>query len=255
MSDNGRKRTCDMAFNTSPHRMSPVISEARDPKRRAGGVEQLWKKIVTDMNTLVRLYQKFAMFAVKSVDPPVDGIEVLDMQSLIKPTSCPDCVQRLVTAFTEEAYRRCFDHAFDALDYDIADNLCKVSRTLQGNYYLNDDARDGSPSPNRAQKRIVGKFINEAKTYLSLWEQMTQGDAMVKSVKAQFDLDPDAVLVQLIQLVIAEGAQPGEDLLMRYIKAAQVDRASDRLENCLAEVRPLTNALVSAYEDLEKLQK
>jgi hypothetical protein len=42
---------------------------------------------------------------------------------------------------------------------------------------------------------------------------------------------------------------------MLYINIALVDRANEKLKDFLAKVKPLTNALVSTYEELQKLQK
>jgi hypothetical protein len=256
MSDNGRKRTYDMALNISPQRMPPVMAEPISSKRRARDPEEIWEKILTDMATLVGIYQESGMVAVKSVDPPQRGITVYDALDLKKPTSYPGCVQSLMTAFTETAFRECLEDALDVLDYDIAINLSEASRTLGGHFFQANDAHNGGPSLEEDKKHAGSMFMDEAKKYLSMWEQMTQGDAMVKSVRAQFDLDPDAVFKQLFLLALSlNQGQINGDLVMLYAKTAQVDRASEKLEDFLAKAKPLTNALVSTYDDLEKLQK
>jgi hypothetical protein len=85
-------------------------------------------------------------------------------------------------------------------------------------------------------------------------EQMTKGDAMAKKVMAQMVLNPDAALEQLIQLSIANGGLINTEVVMQYLKAAQTLRASDTLENFLTKVRPMIEALVSAFAEMEKLE-
>jgi hypothetical protein len=67
-------------------------------------------------------------------------------------------------------------------------------------------------------------------------------------------LDPDAVMEQLIQLGLANGDWEPEEVFMQYLKAAQAYKASDTLENFLTKVKSMTEALVSAFDDMEKLE-
>jgi hypothetical protein len=253
---NGRKRTHGMAFNASTRKPSPVMAEPSSPRRRAKDLEELWEKIMVNMTELAVLWRKFSRITTKSVDPPVRGYKVLDMMDVIKPTSFPGCVHRLMTptAFSAEGVRVCLDNALDAVDYDIAETLSKASRAIGIHFRQADDAHDDDPSPNEAQKNAGEKCLDEAKRCLLMLEQMTKGDAMAKKVMAQMVLNPDAALEQLIQLSIANGGLINTEVVMQYLKAAQTLRASDTLENFLTKVRPMIEALVSAFAEMEKLE-
>jgi hypothetical protein len=64
------------------------------------------------------------------------------------------------------------------------------------------------------------------------------------------------VVKQLIEpALLVDRGQTYGDLIMLYINIALVDRANEKLKDFLAKVKPLTNALVSTYEELQKLQK
>lgn len=258
MHHNGRKRTHDIAFSSDPQKISLDTAKPGDSKRSVQDLEQLWEKITTDMEILVEVYQDFATDAVKSVDPPVGRrrLKALDMSSLIKPTSYPECVQQLVTALSAKALHECCDDAFDALDYDIADNLCNASRSLLNHYRQVEDAGHGDPSPNEAQKRACERFIDEAKKYLQMWEQMTERDAVAELVMAGWSDDSNERLEQLIRFATTDGAiHITVDVIMQYMQAAQVYRAGETLQKFLVKVKRMTKALETCIEDLEELQK
>lgn len=93
--------------------------------------EELWEAIKTDMAALTTIYQEHASSFVQGMSPERCGLRALDMEDLEKPPSVGQCIQRMMTAFDPEPLQKCFDDAFDALDYNITDNLCKASRTLR----------------------------------------------------------------------------------------------------------------------------
>jgi hypothetical protein len=254
-SHNRRKRTYGVAFNASTRKPSPVMTEPSGSKRSAVNSKEFWKKIITDMKTLVRVYNGFARVTFQSVEPDLHDLEMFDMAALIKPTSYPGCVQRLKTGFSEEAFRECLDDALDAIDYEIADELCNAARVLAAHTREAADACDEGPSPDKAQKKRAGKkYLDEARKYLLTFKQMTEGDAIVKKILTYLSLDSDAVMEQLIQLGLANRDWEPEEVFMQYLKAAQAYKASDTLENFLTKVKPMTEALVSAFTDMEKLE-
>jgi hypothetical protein len=254
-SHNRRKRTYGVAFNASTRKPPPVMAELSSSKRSAVSSKEFWRKIITDMKSLVRVYNGFARVTFQSVEPDLHDLEMFDMAALIKPTSYPGCVQRLETGFSEEAFRECLDDALDAIDYEVADELCNAARVLAAHTREAADACDEGPSPDKAQKKRAGKkYLDEARKYLLTFKQMTEGDAIVKKILTQLSLDPDAVMEQLIQLGLANRDWELEEVFMQYLKAAQAYKASDTLENFLTKVKSMTEALVSAFDDMEKLE-
>jgi hypothetical protein len=254
-SHNRRKRTYGVAFNASTRKPPPVMAELSSSKRSAVSSKEFWRKSITDMKSLVRVYNGFARVTFQSVEPDLHDLEMFDMAALIKPTSYPGCVQRLETGFSEEAFRECLDDALDAIDYEVADELCNAARVLAAHTREAADACDEGPSPDKAQKKRAGKkYLDEARKYLLTFKQMTEGDAIVKKILTQLSLDPDAVMEQLIQLGLANRDWELEEVFMQYLKAAQAYKASDTLENFLTKVKSMTEALVSAFDDMEKLE-
>ncbi|KAH0293242.1 hypothetical protein KCU62_g1409, partial [Aureobasidium sp. EXF-3399] len=234
---NGQKRSHDIAFSTNAQRMSPATTEPSDPERRVQDPDRLWEQIETDVGILAEVYQKFAMITVKSVNDPVGPrrLKVLDMASLKKPTSYPGCVERFMTAISATALHNCFDGALDAIDYEIADNVCKASRVLMDHCRQIQiaDTRGDGPSPNGAQKRACKNFMEDARRYLQMW---------------QFE--------QFIQRAAADGVVTiTVDVVMQYMQAAQSSRATDKLQNFLVQVNRMTRALGSAMDELEELQR
>ena len=253
----GRKRTHDIAFNKGSERMSPATTKSSVSKRRLQDPDQFRKQIMTDMETLVEVYQDFARVSVESMDVPVGsrGLKVLDMANLEKPTSYPECVQQLMNALNANALHECFDDAFEALDYDVADTLCNASRALLNHYRQVYHAHNDDSSPNEAQKRACEKFKDGAKRYLQILEQMTKGDATAKVIDVEWSGDSKARLEQLIQLATVDGAvYITVDVVMQYMQAARVRRADNTLHDFLVKVRRMTKALGSAIEDLKELQ-
>lgn len=237
--------------------VQPPPANPNDSKRGVQNPEQIWEKIRTDMEILVEVYQEFAMASVKSVDPPVGlrGLRPLDMPNLIKPTSYPECVQQLMTALDADALHECCDDAFDALDYDIADSLCKASRSLMALYCSIADVQVGGSPPNESQKRACEKFMDEAKKYLQIWEKITEIDAIAKIVDAGWSNDSDARLEQLKQLATADGAAHiTVDVVMQYMKGARMIRAEEQLRGFLKKVKRMTKALESSIHGLGELQ-
>jgi hypothetical protein len=254
-SHNRRKRTYGVAFNASTREPSPVMDEPSSSKRSAVNSKEPWEKILTDMRTLVRVYHEFATVTFKSVESKLHGFPMFDMAALIKPTSYPGCVQRLKTGFSEEACRECLDDALDAIDYEIADELCNAVRVLGAHGRETADACDEGPLPDKAQKKRAGKkYLDEARKYLLKLKQMTEGDAMVKKIMAQLIPDPDAMYLQLVQLAHANEDWKPVEVDMHYLKTVQAFRAIDTLKKFLTKVKPMTEALVSAFDEMEKLE-
>ena len=231
---NGRKRSHDMILNASGPKASTATKMFNNSMRRAETAEEPWKEIITDMAELVEVYQEFA-----ATNPSVD------------PREPSGSIQHLMTAFTAQALHECVQEAIHVLDCDIIDHLSIANRALRIQFYK---AGNG-PLPNEAQRRAAGKFLDEAIKYLSLWEQMTEGDAMSRDVKVQPSLDPNAVLEQFVQLALANGGVITVEVVEQYINAAQVCEAGDKLGHFLTKVKPLTEALIAAFEDLERLQE
>jgi len=226
-------------------------------RRRVQDPDQLWEHIQTDMGILVEVYQDFATITAKSVDRPVGPrrLKVLDMASLIKPTSYPGCVQRLMTAISAKALHECFDGALDAVDYDIADNLCKASRALMNRYCQIIDTRDDGPSPTEAHKCACKKFMEDARRYLQMWQQMTEGDGVATLIDLEWSDDSYVRFEQFVQRVAANGVvNLTVDVVMQYMQAAQTSRAVDKLQDFLVQVKRMTRALGSAMDNLEVLQ-
>jgi hypothetical protein len=230
------------------------MAEPSSTKKRAVGSKELWEEIKTVMTTLETVYHDYALAFIKGMPSDVLGIEASDMKDLAKPPSVEQCIQRLVTAFTEKAFQECIDDAFDALDYQIADKLSEASRALRARLYEADDTHNEHSPQNNAQKRASGKYLDDAKKFLSMWEMMSEDD-MQKKVKAQLSDNPDTMQQQLIQLAFVDRNTLSVHMVERYILAAQVYRAGLMLKDFLAKVKPLTKALVSAFDDLKKLQK
>jgi hypothetical protein len=84
-------------------------------------------------------------------------------------------------------------------------------------------------------------------------KQMTEGDAMVKKM-AQLIPDPDAMYLQLVQLAHANEDWKPVEVDMHYLKTVQAFRAIDTLKKFLTKVKPMTEALVSAFDEMEKLE-
>lgn len=254
-SPNRRKRNHHTAFSASTDRSSSVTTTDSNPKTKVENREELWKKIMTDMLALAKIYLDFARTSINNVVPSEIGLETLDMAALEKPTSFPGCVQQLMTVFTAEALDKCFEDAFEALDYDIADKISMASRALGAHVHNAHHACDDSASPNEAQKRAGNVFLKEAARNLSMLEQMTKGDAIAEEIKAQWSSDTEDRLVQLMQLVIANEGRSLVDVAMQYMQAAQVIRAEQKLEDFLEKVKRMTRELVSDFNDLKDLQK
>lgn len=90
---------------------------------------------------------------------------------------------------------------------------------------------------------------------MSTWEKKTVDSALQKEVKAQLSDDPDTMQQQLVQLSLVERNLLSVDMVEKYILAAQVYRAHTMLKDFLAKVKPLTNSLVAAFDNLMELQK
>lgn len=254
-SPNRRKINHLTAFSTGTRRAPTVTTTYNDSNRNVEHPEELWKKIMTDMRDLAKIYLDFARTSVNNVIPSEIGLETLDLAGLIKPTSFPGCLQQLMTVFTAEALDQCFADAFEALDYDIADKISMASRALGAHVHNAHHAGDDSPSPNEAKKRAGRRYLDEANRYLSILEQMTKGDAIAENIKAQWSLDTQTRLVQLMQFVIANEGRSPVDAAMQYMKAAQAGRAEKQLENFLKKVKRMTKELISDFDKLEDLQK
>jgi len=254
-SPNRRKRNHLTAFSTGTRRAPTVTTTYNDSNRKVEHSEELWKKIMTDMRDLAKIYLDFARTSVNNVVRSEIGLETLDMAGLIKPTSFPGCLQQLMTVFTAEALDQCFEDAFETLDYDIADKISMASRALGAHVHNVHHAGDDSTSPNEAQKRAGRRYLDEAKRYLSILEQMTKGDAIAENIKAQWSLDTQTRLVQLMQFVIANEGRSPVDAAMQYMKAAQAGRAEKQLENFLEKVKRMTKELISDFDRLKELQK
>jgi hypothetical protein len=234
---------------------SAVIAEPNSSKDKGEASEKLWRKFITDTARLVNIYQDFAHDFIKIVSLDENGVWATDMSELVKPTPFEHSVKRLMSAFTEKAYQKSFDDAFGALDYDITDNLFEAKRILKIRYH---DARknyDDGPSPSRIQRCAAEKYLDQAKKYLSMWEQMTADGAMEKAIKAQVSINPDAIVEQFIELAEINDGCLSVNMVEEYIRATQAYRAALKLKDFLAKVKLLTKALVSTFDDLEKLQK
>jgi hypothetical protein len=225
-----------------------------EPKRKTQDSGELWKEVLADMASLLLVYQDHATSAFKSMEPPILGVEAFDIMDLAEPPSLWSSIQRLMTAFSVKNFQECFDNAFDALDYKIADELCKTSRILR--VHLRDAVKthDGAASPSTTQMAAGDKYMSKAEQCLSMWEKMTEHTPLTLSIMGSLSIDTDAMVQLFIRQAFVDRREILVETIDQKIKAVQICRASEQLKDFLGEVKPMMERLSSAFGELEVRQ-